>query len=247
MGSEVIIGDCVDKLREMEAESIDLVVTDPPYNIGINYGFGVKADKRADYQHWCSVWLSECHRVLKKTGSIWVVSGQEYGAAIDLEIQNAGFHFRNRITWQERFGVYCRNKFGRTSRSIFYATKSKLGFCFNRDSVLIPSDRQVKYGDKRANPEGKVMGDVWDIPRVCGTFKERIPGVPTQLPEKLIERIILVSSHPGDIILDPFMGSGTVSCVGVKNKRNTVGIELNPQFAAIATQRLLKHTTRRSA
>ena len=78
MGSEIIIGDCVDKLKEMESESIDLVVTDPPYNVGINYGFGVKADKRDDYQHWCSVWISECHRVLKKTGSLWVVSGQEY-------------------------------------------------------------------------------------------------------------------------------------------------------------------------
>jgi site-specific DNA-methyltransferase (adenine-specific) len=231
------IGDCIAVMREMPAGSVDLVVADPPYNIGIDYGSGAKADLRDDYGDWCVEWLQGCRRVLKPTGSLWVISGQEHGAEIDLEIQR-GFTMRNRITWHETFGVYCHGKFGRCSRPIFYATRHPKQFTFNREAVLVPSARQEKYGDRRAAPGGKIMGDVWQISRVCGTFKERIPGVPTQLPSELVRRIIGVSSNPGDTVLDPFAGSGTTVAVANEMGRVGVGIELNPEYAQIATDRL---------
>ena len=105
-------------------------------------------------------------------------------------------------------------------------------------AVTVPSDRQAKYGDRRAAPGGKIMGDVWQISRVCGTFKERVDGVPTQLPRELVERIIGVSSNPGDVILDPFAGSGTTLAVAQRMGREAVGIELNPDYAKIAERRV---------
>lgn len=232
------IGDCLDVLPTLDRESVDLIVADPPYNIGIDYGSGRKADRRGDYDIWCGRWIGWCCRALKPHGSLWIISGQEHGADIDIAIQNNGMTIRNRITWHETFGVYCHNKFGRTSRPIYYAVKDPKRFTFNKDAVTVPSARQEKYGDRRAAPGGKIMGDVWQISRVCGTFKERVAGVPTQLPEELVSRIIEVSSNPGDIVLDPFAGSGTIPAVAAKLGRSPIGIELNPDYAAIAEARL---------
>lgn len=233
----ILTGDCLDVLPTLDRESVDLVVTDPPYNIGIDYGSGPQADRRDDYDVWCGWWIDFCCRLLKPTGSLWIISGQEHGAEIDLAIRRAGMEMRNRITWHETFGVYCQKKFGRTSRPIYYAVKDAKRFTFNREAVTVPSDRQTKYGDKRAAPGGKIIGDVWQINRVCGTFAERVAGVPTQLPEVLVRRIVGVSSNPGDVVLDPFAGSGTVPAVAQAMGRQAIGIELNPEYAEIAARR----------
>lgn len=234
----ILTGDCLDVLPTLDRESVDLIVTDPPYNIGIDYGRGASADRRDDYDVWCGRWINWCYRALKPTGSLWIISGQEHGADIDLAIRRAGMEMRNRITWHETFGVYCQKKFGRTSRPIYYAVKDAKRFTFNREAVTVPSDRQAKYGDRRAAPGGKIMGDVWQINRVCGTFCERVKGVPTQLPEVLVRRIVGVSSNPGDVVLDPFAGSGTVPAVAQAMGRQAIGIELNPEYAEIARQRV---------
>ena len=234
----IITGDCLDILASLERESVDLVVTDPPYNIGINYGLGKKADRRDDYDIWCSRWIEWCYRALKPRGSMWIISGQEYGACIDIAMQSAGLSIRNRITWHETFGVYCHNKFGRSSRPILYGVKDAKNFTFNKSAVTIPSARQEKYGDRRAAAGGKLMGDVWQINRVCGTFRERVKGVPTQLPEELVERIVSVSSNPGDVVLDPFVGSGTTLAVAARLGRGGIGCELNPEYVKIAETRI---------
>lgn len=234
----IYTGNCLDILPTLPRESVDLVIADPPYNIGVDYGRGRKADLRDDYGIWCGWWIQECYQALKPYGSLWIISGQEHGAEIDIGMQRNGFTIRNRVTWFETFGVYCHNKFGRTSRPILYGVKDAKHFTFHRDAVTIPSARQTKYGDKRASSGGKIMGDVWEISRVCGTFKERIKGVPTQLPSILVKRIIEVSSNPGDVVLDPFAGSGTTLAVARETGRQAIGIELNPDYVRIAEARL---------
>lgn len=238
MTHRVIQGDCLAVLPTLDKHSVDLVVADPPYNIGIDYGRGRKADLIDNYVEWCDRWIGWCYRLLKPHGSIWIISGQEYGSWIDVKMQMNDLTVRNRITWHETFGVYCHNKFGRTSRPIYYAVKDAKHFTFNKEAVTVPSDRQTKYGDRRAAPGGKIMGDVWQINRVCGTFRERVKGVPTQLPEELVERIIGVSSNPGDTVLDPFAGSGTTLAVAARLGRSGIGIELNPDYARIAEERI---------
>lgn len=241
MTATIVTGDCIEEMRAWISTGVpvgyDLVVTDPPYNIGIDYGSGAKADRRDDYIDWCREWIRLAAECLKPTGSMWVICGQEYGAHIDLAIQAAGLTMRSRITWHETFGVQCQNKFARTSRPVFHAVKDPKRFTFNRAAVMVPSARQTKYGDRRASPGGKVMGDVWTINRVCGTFRERVRGVPTQLPEQLVRRIVAVSSNAGEVVLDPFAGSGTIPAVASAMGRSATGIELNQEYAAIAWMR----------
>lgn len=237
----IIHGDCCEKLRDVV--EADLVIADPPYNIGIDYGSGRKADRRDDYEEWVNEWIHLSLQALRPGGSLWIISGQEHGAEIDLAIRRAGFEMRNRITWYESFGVYCTNKFSRTSRPIFYAVKPGGQVTFNREAVTVPSARQTIYRDKRADPRGRIMGDVWSINRVCGTFRERVPGVPTQLPQQLVRRIIEVSSNVGDMVVDPFLGSGTTGVVSVETGRMCLGIERNAEYVAIAKKRLTAAAT----
>jgi hypothetical protein len=188
-------------------------------------------------------WINAAALALSPTGSLWIVCGQEHGADHDHAIQAAGLTIRNRITWYETFGVNCRTKFNRTSRPVYYAVKNSRHFTFNRDAVTTPSARQTKYQDRRAAAGGKLFDDVWTIPRVCGTHRARVAGVPTQIPEELLRRVVLCSSNPDDLVVDPFTGSGTTGVVSVKHGRRFVGWELREQFVKIARSRIAAEAT----
>ena len=235
--------DCVAGLAGLERGSVDLIFADPPYNIGIDYGDGPRANRRpsGEYVAWIRDWINAAALAISPTGSLWIVCGQEHRSDHDHAIQAAGLTIRSRITWYETFGVKCKNNFNRTSRPVYYAVKDKRHFTFNRDAVTTPSARQTKYHDRRAAAGGKILDDVWTIPRVCGTHRERVPGVPTQIPEELLRRVVLCSSNPGDLVVDPFTGSGTTGVVSVKHGRRFAGWELSEEFAAIARERIARH------
>lgn len=223
-----------------------LIFADPPYNIGIDYGTGVKADKRpyGDYLQWFGDWIAYCHELLADDGSLWVMIGDEYAAEYNLAIKRCGFTIRSWIIWYETFGANCSQNFNRTHRHIFYAVKNAKRFVFNESEVSRPSDRQTKYGDKRAAEGGKLIDDVWiDIPRLTGTCEERIPQFPTQLPVKLVRRIVECASDPGDLVVDPFSGSGTTGVACIQSGRKYVGIDSSEKFIDLSTKRL-KATTR---
>ncbi len=217
-----------------------LIFTDPPYNIGIDYGEGEKADLLTPqaYMKWVRNWFSLCWDCLTDDGSLWVMIGDEYAAEYCTELKATGFTIRSWIKWYETFGVNCSNKFNRTSRHIFYAVKDEKSFVFNPEPVTRPSDRQTKYGDSRASAGGKIWDDVWQIPRLTGTCAERIPDFPTQLPLALVEPIVLCASMPGDLVVDPFNGSGTTGVASIKNGRKYVGVEKSDKFADMADMRL---------
>lgn len=234
--------DVIDGLESVRDEHgpARLIFTDPPYNIGIDYGDGEKADLLSPqaYMKWARQWLGLCWDCLTDDGSLWVMIGDEYAAEYCTEIRATGFTVRSWIKWYETFGVNCSNKFNRTSRHIFYAVKDENAFVFNPEPVTRPSDRQTKYGDSRAAAGGKLWDDVWQIPRLTGTCRERIPGFPTQLPLALVEAIVLCASMPGDLVVDPFNGSGTTGVASIRNGRKYVGIEKSENYADIATERL---------
>lgn len=236
----ITVGDCIEQLAAMPAGSVNLVVADPPYNIGIDYGNGSRADRRADadYREWTREWIAAAARALARDGAMWVICGHEYADYHQGAMRDAGLHWRNTVTWVETFGVNCRRKFNRTSRPMFYAVKHPRRFTFNVEWLNTPSARQTKYGDKRASPAGKVLDDVWTISRVCGTFRERVPDVPTQLPLTLVRRIVSGMSRPDDLVVDPFTGSGTTAVVCVETGRRFHGIELREEYAAIARARV---------
>jgi len=238
----ITTGDCIEHLDELPTGTVNLVIADPPYNIGIDYGDGAKADRLTDaaYIDWTHRWIKAAARVLAPDGAMWVICGQEYAGDHQVAIRDAGLHWRNTVTWVETFGVNCRKKFNRTSRPMYYATKHRSRFTFNTEPLTVPSARQTKYGDKRAAPGGKVMDDVWTISRVCGTFTERVPGVPTQLPLALVQRVVLGITRPDDLVIDPFTGSGTTGVVCIEHGRRFQGYELREEYAAIARDRIGK-------
>lgn len=238
--SAITADDCLEGLRELRTGCVNLIFADPPYNIGVDYGKGKKFDRRdeREYQDWCQDWLQACERALTPDGSLWVLINDEWADLFGIMLRYVGLHRRSWIKWYETFGVNCTNKFNRTSRHLFYCVADPKHFTFNREAVTRPSDRQTKYKDKRANPNGKIWDDVWQIPRLCGTTKERIPGFPTQLPLALLKPIVGCSSNPGDLVVDPFCGSGTTGVVCKQLGRRFIGIESNPDYVELAEKRI---------
>jgi DNA modification methylase len=146
---------------------------------------------------------------------------------------------RNWIIWHYTFGQQTKNKFARAHTHIFYFVNDKNNFTFNDLAVRVPSDRQLIYNDKRANPKGKMPDDVWNgYSRVCGTFKERTGWHPCQMPESLLKRIIAVSSDPGHLVLDPFSGSGTTAAAAYQLGRDYLGIEMSEEYVKNSNKRL---------
>ena len=253
--NEVVSGDCLDVLGKMDAACVDLVFADPPFNIG--YEYDIYHDKRgkAEYLAFADKWLSAAKRVLKPTGSMFLAIGDEFAAEHKVRLDDLGLTFRNWIVWHYTFGVSCRKKFNRSHAHIFYYTADPKVFTFRPDEIRGPSARQTTYADRRANPLGKLPddtwvlrpqdsdahfdpeSDTWNVPRVCGTFHERT-GHPCQMPEAVLDRIIRVATNPGDVVLDPFAGSGTTVAVAKKLGRQYLGIELSEQYADGVRQRL---------
>jgi DNA modification methylase len=262
----VLCGETPAALKPIPDNTFHLIIADSPYNIGIDYGDGPEADLLPDgeFVAQCAEWIAECYRVLRPTGTMWLIIGDEYADYLGVELRKAGFHRRAWIKWYETFGV-CNSKmtnFNRCSRHLFYCTKDPKRFTFNSKAIMTKSSRQEGNDPRAVDPidiwesahvpkdeerdpmpdsdAGKVWDDVWKISRVQGTSKERRPEFPTQLPIKLIEPIVLCCSNPGNFILDPFLGSGTTGIVAKMHGRKFLGIEKRENFAELAGRYIAK-------
>ena len=253
----LILGDCVEHLRSLEAGSVDLAFADPPFNIG--YKYDVYDDRKGadDYLEWTRTWTREVARVLKPDGTFWLAIGDEFAAELKMIVhRELGLSPRSWVIWYYTFGVNCKSKFSRSHAHLLYFVKDPTTFTFNTEPIRVPSARQLVYADARANPKGRLpddtwilrpqdvpggfdpVGDTWYVPRVCGTFKERAGWHGCQMPEQLLGRIIKACSDPGDLVLDPFAGSGTTLTVAKKLHRRHLGFELSPDYAGRAQARL---------
>lgn len=240
---EIRNGECEAVLPNLP-ERTRLIFADPPYNIGIDYGDGKKADRLPDdrYLEWAEEWLQACRDALTPDGSLWVLIGDEYAGEYAVMLKRLGLTIRSWIKWFESFGVNCSRNFNRCSRHLFYCVRDPKHFVFHEEAVTRPSDRQTKYGDKRANPGGKLWDNVWGIepaiPRLTGTCNERVPDFPTQLPLAFVTPIVLCATDPGDLVVDPFNGSGTTGVAAIQNGRRYIGIERSEKFARLSELRL---------
>jgi len=235
--NEVICADCIEWLDGREPFA-DLIFADPPFNIG--YQYDVYEDRKAydEYHAWTERWMAACKEVLKPAGSFWIAIGDDYAAEVRLIANKLGLHLRNWVIWHYTFGQQTKMKFARSHTHLFYFVKDPKNFTFDDKAVRTFSDRQREYNDKRANPAGKLPDDTWtEFPRLCGTFAERTAH-PCQMPETILARIIRVSSNAGDVVLDPFAGSGTTLAVAKKLSRDYVGIELSPEYVQKMNARL---------
>ncbi len=249
--------DCVEGLARLTPGSVDLAFADPPFNIGYDYDVYEDKQKAEEYLGWCRKWMTGVATALKPTGTFWLAIGDEFAAELKVIAQRElGFTCQSWVIWYYTFGVNCVRKFSRSHTHLFYFVRDPKAFTFNDQSIRVPSARQLVYGDRRANPKGRLPDntwilrpqdlpdgfepdqDTWYFPRVCGTFKERAGWHGCQMPEQLLGRIINACSNSGELVLDPFAGSGTTPAVAKKLGRHFVCFELSPQYAQRVRDRL---------
>ncbi|MCK4913758.1 MAG: site-specific DNA-methyltransferase [Planctomycetes bacterium] len=237
--NKIICGNCIDILCKIDEPFADLIFADPPFNIGYKYDKYNDKVKKEKYLSWTKDWMSACKKALKPNGSFYIAIGDDYAANIKVIADELGLVMRNWLIWHYTFGQQMKNKFACSHTHIFYFVKDKNNFTFNDYAVRTPSDRQLLYNDKRANPSGKMPDDVWSqFSRVCGTFKERTGWHPCQMPENLLKRIVAVSSNEEDCVLDPFSGSGTTAAAAMTLGRNYIGIDISKEYVEKTNQRL---------
>ncbi len=226
-------GDAIQCLSRLENDSIDLIVADPPYNLGKNYGNNIDLKDRQDYQDFTKDWLTQAHRVLKPGGSLYCFMGVKFIARLYLLLEeNLHMMPQGWITWHYTQGMGRKRGFSPRHEDILWFSKGE-DATFNLDDVRVPQ----KYFRKRNNMSGANPGDVWQFSHVHYCAAERLPH-PTQKPEALLERIIAASSNPGEVVLDPFSGSGTTARVAQILGRRSIGFDINPDYVEMAKERL---------
>jgi DNA modification methylase len=240
--------DCLEGLKLLEDNSIDCVWTDPPYNIGYKYDEYKDNKDLSKYFDWCDLWLKECSRVLKPEGSIFVKMWSRHLFDFQKLLDKNSFVFKNIIIWKRKSCANYSDKFLGGYELIFFFTKSK-------ESKFIPEgflrDTQfLKRWDGTKEYKGR-LNDLWDdIKPVTagnlihpeGCYKEGSGSKehPAQHPEELVARSIQCTTNEGDIVLDIFMGSGTVANVCKKSNRNFIGFETSQEYCNVANRRISK-------
>lgn len=235
--NEVWHGDCFELLPKIPAGSVDCLFIDPPYNIGLDYGRGSQADKLPPEEYLrhmeCLAELSV--ERLSPTGSLWFLCPERWADPIGAILSRL-LPRRNRIIWRETFGQYRETSFPSGHRHLFYHVMDPKESPFVTEEIRVPSQRMLNRDKRAAGP--RVPDDVWEIPRLVGNAAERKEGHPCQLPETLLERIILCSTRPGDLVVDPTAGTGTTLRVAQMLRRRYLGIEQEAQFVALIKERL---------
>ena len=238
--AKLVLGESVEIMNLMEPESVDMIFADPPYNLS-NDGYTVHSGKRVsvnkgDWDKSAGVeadfafhmqWIEACRRILKPNGTIWISGTYHsiYACGFALNIQ--GFRVLNDITWYKPNAApnLGRRMFTASHETLIWASKTKKSrHVFNYDEM-----RDGDFPKDLIKNPGKQMRSVWAI----GTPRQdekKFGKHPTQKPEDLLTRIVLSSTLPGDLILDPFCGSATTGVVALKNNRRFIGIDLSPEY-----------------
>lgn len=249
----IYTGDCIKILNEyIDEKSIELIFADPPYNLSGNdlkwegnktggdwYMVNEEWDKMTvpEYIRFTRKWIQGCHKVLKNNGSIYISCTFHNLAEVMVVLKQTGFKINNLIVWQKINAMPNMTKrvFTHSTEIIVWAVKGKK-WVFNYEELKNINPEKQKDGS------AKQMRDVWTLPLVQG--KERLRGKngralhPTQKPQEMLKRIIIASSNRGDIVLDPFLGSGTTAFVAKKLGRKWIGIEKNKEYVDIAEKRI---------
>lgn len=242
------LGDCTDYMSRIFGSPIDLTITSPPYNIGKEYEQNLPL---AEYVAWCGKWMSQVHAVTESDGSFWLNLGyvpiESQGRAVPLPYllwDQSPFFLQQEVVWQYGAGVAARRAFSPRNEKFLWYVKNPANYHFDLDSVRDPDVKypnQKKNGKLRCNPLGKNPGDVWSVAKVTSGSGRASPertAHPAQYPEAVIERVVKASSEPGDVVLDPFLGSGTTAVVARSLGRKCIGFELRADYLETAIKRL---------
>ncbi len=232
---KLINGDALDLFKDIPDNSIDLIIADPPYNLGKDYGNNHDLKGFDEYLEFSKEWLAQAHRTLKDDGTIYVFMGVRFISYLySILDRDLKMFFNTWITWHYTQGIGKKVGFSPRHDDVLMFTKSKK-YKFNLDDIRVPQ----KYYRARNNMRGANPGDVWQFSHVHYCNENR-QSHPTQKPEGIIERMVLASSNEGDTVLDPFSGSGTTIRVCQQLNRKSIGFELNPEYITMSEERLSK-------
>lgn len=244
--NEIICGNCIEVLASLPAKSVDLIFADPPYNLqlknellrpnqsvvaGVDDAWDQFTDFAA-YDRFTKAWLSACRRVLKDDGTIWVIGSYHNIFRVGTAMLDLGYWILNDVIWHKTNPMpnFRGTRFQNATETLIWAKKSseQKRYAFN-------------YGTMKNLNDEKQMQNVWHIPLCTGPERIKIDGKKahsTQKPEGLLYRVIMSASDIGDVVLDPFFGSGTTGAVAKKLNRQYIGIEMEPAYIQVATDRL---------
>lgn len=241
-------GDCVEVMAQIPQNSVDLTITSPPYNIGKEYE---KIQDVNKYIEWCVTWLRNIYNITVNNGALALNVGYlevpEKGYAVPIPYllwDKTPFYLHQEIVWNYGAGVASRKRLSPRNEKVLWFLKDSQEYTFNLDPIRDPNVKypnQKKNGKLKCNPLGKNPSDVWQIPKVTSgknrSSQERAPH-PAQFPLELINRLTKGFSNEGDIIFDPFLGSGTTAESSILNNRYIIGIEINKEYISYAKDRL---------
>ncbi len=247
-GNRILVGDCLDELRRIPDRSVDLVFADPPYNLQLATellrpnntrvdGVDDAWDKFAsfeDYDRFTKGWLAECRRVLKPDGALWLIGSYHNVFRLGTALQDLGFWILNDVVWRKVNPMpnFRGRRFTNAHETLIWAARDqKSRYTFNYESL------------KASNDDLQMRSD-WLFPICSGPERLKDDGGrkahPTQKPEALLHRILLATTSPGDIVLDPFFGTGTTGAVAQRLGRRWIGIERDPDYAKAAEERIAR-------
>ena len=242
--------DNLDFMRSLKKDSMNLIVTSPPYNIGKAYEKRTSMDVYIESQ---AATIAEAVRLLHPRGSIcWQVGNHvDEGEIFPLDVllypifKNHGLRLRNRIIWTFGHGLHCQKRLSGRHETILWFTKDD-DYTFNLDPIRIPSKYPTKKhfkgpnrGQMSGNPLGKNPSDVWDIPNVKSNHVEKLDH-PCQFPVGLVERLVLGLTNSGDNVLDPYLGVGSTAIAALKNGRNAYGCDITEEYIDAALDRVAR-------
>ena len=243
----IIVGDCIEALARLPDRSVDLVFADPPYNLQLGGDLHRPDNSKVDavddawdrfasfedYDRFTKAWMSECRRILKDDGALWVIGSYHNIFRVGATLQDLGFWILNDVVWRKTNPMpnFKGTRFTNAHETLIWAAKSRgqRRYTFNYDAL------------KTANDDLQMRSD-WSLPLCTG--EERVKGDdgakahPTQKPEALLHRVILSSTRPGEVILDPFFGTGTTGAAARRLGRRYIGIEREAEYARLAERRI---------
>ncbi len=245
---QILVGDCLSEIRAVPDGSVDLVFADPPYNLQLEGDLmrpnntrvdGVddawdKFQSFADYDRFSKAWLGECRRILKPDGAIWVIGSYHNIFRLGVALQDLGFWIQNDVVWRKVNPMpnFRGKRFTNAHETLIWATRDqKSRATFNYESLKVLNDDLQMRSD-------------WLFPICSGPERLKDDGGrkahPTQKPEALLARVLIATTNPGDVVLDPFFGTGTTGAVAKKLGRRFIGIERDPDYAKAAEERIAR-------
>ena len=241
----IINQDCIEGMKEIESNSIDAIIADPPYNLNKNFGKWDERKNKEIWLPWSKQWLDEANRVLKDGGNIFVYGIHHHLCWLQCYMYEIGLTYRRQIIWhyENGFSGY-KNTLAAHYEPLLWFSKGD-GYTYNEIREPYKSTERLKHKVTKngkvwtPHPDGRLAGDVWSFPTLAGRrFKDEKVDHPTQKPLSISERIVRHFSNEGDTILIPFAGSGSECVAAKKLGRNFIGFELNSDYIEIANDRL---------